>query len=50
MIAGYPIEVIRTSNNAVQSAQIQPRVSPKDEENPNDSEIDQDIDNESAED
>lgn len=50
MIAGYPIEVIRTSNNAVQSAQIQPRVSREDEENSDDSEIDQDIDNESAED
>lgn len=33
MIAGYPVEVIRASNNAVQSAKIQPRVIQDDEEN-----------------
>ena len=52
MIAGYPIEVIRTSNNAVQSAKIQPRILQEDEENLDDSGMDKelDTDNESTED
>lgn len=52
MIAGHPIEVIRTSNNAVQSAKIQPRVSQDDEEDPDDLDMDNklDIDNKSTED
>lgn len=52
MIAGYPIEVIRTSNNAVHSAKIQARVLQQDEENPDDIEIDKalEIENENTED
>lgn len=45
MIAGYPIEVIRTSKNAVHSARIQPRVAQEDEDYSDEDEIDEDIDN-----
>lgn len=44
MIAGYPIEVIRISNNAVHSARILARV-PQEEDNDNNTEADEDFDN-----
>lgn len=44
MIQGYPIEVVRTSKNAVHSARIQPRVAQEDEDNSDENEIDEDID------
>lgn len=52
MIAGHPIEVIRTSNNAVQSARLQPRVPQDDEDTPDDLGMDEelDIDNKNSED
>ncbi len=51
MIEGYPIEVIRTSNNAVQSAKIQPRAPQYGKEDLDEPDIDDelDIDNENTE-
>jgi len=40
MIDGYPIEVIRTSNNAVQSAKIQARMAQENEEETDDDALD----------
>lgn len=49
MIAGYPIEVIRISNNAVHSACIQPRVQQEEDNDDNiETEEDFDIDNENT--
>jgi Mg2+/Co2+ transporter CorB len=50
MIAGYPIEVIRAGNNAVQSAKIQPRAPQEDKKRPDDLNIDSEPDNDNAED
>jgi Mg2+/Co2+ transporter CorB len=52
MIAGYPIEVIRTSNNAVQSARLHPRTTQEDDENTDEIKMDNDLDvnNETTED